>query len=235
MTGFKGRAIQFLAVLVSSISLVLIGLLPVSASALPYGSSDDGILLTVRDLNTGAVVLSSEVGDSKGVLLMSNGYSLGYDINEKSVIESFEEGVATLDVDFQILLPGNSGLSPRDSNSASVNRADVNANLTAYYNVGSIEGHRALLITRVSGSWVPELSSILIQEREVHANQGPLFTGNNMHKYPVSNSYSYYTGFTTYWESHSQDGYTHEVTSYCVAVVPGMGSGYEINVRIPIS
>lgn len=67
---------------------------------------------------------------------------------------------------------------------------DVKALLSINY---EYRGKDEIKVNKVSGYWEPSNSNIYINSREVHYGDGG---GNKAHKYPVSNGFSYSTGWS---------------------------------------
>lgn len=132
-------------------------------------------------------------------------------------------GIATYNVD--LFLSGDYSSSHTES------QPDCKATITAHYDY---DGSQSLIcIKRVSGSWTPTMSSINVFDKNVVAGQG--IWGSQVKKwYPSNNvnSFSYSTGWTNFVPKHSGDGSLCQARSWARVIVPGTGSGHEIETAV---
>lgn len=93
----------------------------------------------------------------------------------------------TSEVEFRI---PRTGISPLYSDSLST-ETDVKAIITITYD----RSGGKIRVTKVSGSWVPLVSQIFINSREIHYGDGVPLGGHSDHQYPTTNTFSYTTGW----------------------------------------
>lgn len=195
-------------------------------------SDSEKLSVTVKDRATGLIIASTDWGEGASARSGSPGdQEVGIQILDTSVSESGDSGTITYEV--LVTFPQASA-TPRDSTGGTTTSSGVTATVTANYSTRWVSGSKQILINSVSGSWTTSLSSIFLQSREVHAHQGMVVGGVNKHWYPTSNSFSYSTGWSSYYEDLDTSVYYNEVTSYCIASVSGMSGDYEINARARI-
>lgn len=132
-------------------------------------------------------------------------------------------GVATYSID--LFLSGDYSSSHTES------QPDCKATITARYDYN--QSKSLICIKGVSGSWTPAMSSINVFDKNVVAGQG--IWGTQVKKwYPSnnSNSFSYSTGWTNFVPKHSGDGSLCQARSWARVIVPGTGSGHEIETAV---
>ncbi len=210
------------------------------------------IILTVILIFNNTFIFASEIGTvdsiNKSTIIASYKDSISNDVvyidssnitletrtitprsSKDGVIEIISESY-TVDINIPIEDIGNKA---RDSSGSSSYEACVTSNLNIEYSKNSKGQYK---VTKISGSWIPD-KYIMLQDREVYGYEGGTrFTSAGMKEYPISNDFSYYTGFG--WSNPSIEDYSiipmyaPGARSYVDARMSGIFSTYEIELVV---
>lgn len=110
---------------------------------------------------------------------------------------------------------------------------DVSANLSLNYDYDQSQG--TIRINRLYGYWVPSNQFIMVDSRATGCHDGRPVGGKSLTKYPSSNSFSYSTGwgYVTYYPPENLFSGPRAYSDARI-IVPGMGSGYMLNLNLTI-
>lgn len=133
------------------------------------------------------------------------------------------KGIATFSVDVLV--------SSNYMESSTKQTPDIRATVNLHYDKNGND----ICITRASGEWVPLTTGVLVDSRTVIAGQGVIGLQTKTW-YPTVNSFSYPTGWSNYVPAGSglAGGRYNQVRSLAHYVIPGMGSGYNIEAYVMI-
>jgi hypothetical protein len=183
-------------------------MLPMQAGAKEL--KDDSFIISgaakLTNLETGEVqeVELTDINKSTRVYLGGNNYEQSIETKFKipSEISSFSTGGADRD------------------------NGDVSANITLNYDYSSSTNE--IRINVLSGSWTPQNSYIVIDNRKAGCHDGRP-SGNSITRYPTSNTFTAFTGWG-YVPYYPGSPPVSGVRAYSEArvIVPGMGSGYTL-------
>lgn len=154
------------------LTLLLRLMLPMQAGAKEI--KDDSFMINgtakLTNLETGAVqeVELTEINELSKVCLGGNNY-------EQSIETTFK-------------IPSNS----KSNGGTYKDNGDVYATITLNYNY--LSGTDQIKINTLSGSWTPENTFIVIDNRKTGCHDGVPY-GNSITRYPTSNTFSYNTGW----------------------------------------
>lgn len=198
------------------LTLLLVLQLPIQARAKEI--NDDPFII-----NGTAKITNLETGEVKEVELT--------DIKELSTFNFNKDGNnydKTVEATFkipQISIDSNNEIGEKDN-------GDVTAKLTMNYDYSASD--EKIRINYISGHWIPLNDFILVDNREVGCHDGrPL--GKSFKKYPTSNTFYYSTGWG-YVDYYPVNPPISGPRAYSEArvIIPGMGSGYMIEVNVYI-